>query len=144
MNRTEHFEVMRSRDDVVELLCRDETLLGLLPQGDTTIVESDGDHRTTETRYRALGREGIVTFRFTFQLDGSVRFEKVCDGNVWRKLEGLVSAEEIDDTSCEVRIELRGVTQALIPEFSIKAPLEQQIREMKTALEEMLKGRLND
>ena len=39
MNLTEHFEVMRPRDDVVELLCHDETLLELLPQGDTKIIE---------------------------------------------------------------------------------------------------------
>ena len=138
MNLTEYFEVMRPRDDVVELLCRDETLLELLPQGDTMIVESDGDRRTTETRYRALGREGVATFRFTFQMDGSVRFEKVCDGNVWRKLEGLVSVSEIDDESCEVRIELSGKTKALVPEFTIKAPMEAQIQEMTAGLEERL------
>ena len=138
MNLTEHFEVMRPRDDVVELLCRDETLLELLPQGDTMIVESDGDRRTTETRYRALGREGVATFRFTFQMDGSVRFEKVCDGNVWRKLEGLVFVTEIDDESCEVRIELSGKTKSLVPEFTIKAPMEAQIQEMTAGLEERL------
>ena len=138
MNLTEYFEAMRPRDDVVELLCRDETLLELLPQGDTVIVESDGDRRTTETRYRALGREGVATFRFTFQMDGSVRFEKVCDGNVWRKLEGLVSVTEIDDESCEVRIELSGKTKALVPEFTIKAPMEAQIQEMTEGLEERL------
>ena len=138
MDLTEHFEVMRPRDDVVELLCRDETLLELLPQGDTEIVESEGDNRTTETHYKALGREGVATFRFTFQMDGSVRFQKVCDGNVWRKLEGLVSVEEIDDASCEVRIELSGRTKALVPEFAIKAPMEEQIQEMTQALEERL------
>jgi hypothetical protein len=138
MHLTEQFEVMRPRDEVVELLCSNETLLGLLPQGETRIVESRGDRRTTETRYRALGREGVATFRFTFQMDGSVRFEKVCDGNVWRQLEGLVSVEEIDDASCEVRIELSGRTKTLVPEFTIKGPMEQQIQEMTAALEERL------
>lgn len=140
MNLTESFEVMRPRDDVVELLCSDETLLGLLPQGDTEIVESEGDHRTTETRYRALGREGVATFHFTFQMDGSVRFEKLCDGNVWKRLEGLVSVEELDDESCEVRIELSGRTKSLVPEFTIKGPMEDQIQDMTAALEERLRG----
>jgi len=140
MDLSERFEVMRPRDEVVDLLCRDETLLGLLPQGDTEIVESQGDERTTRTRYRALGREGVATFHFTFQMDGSIRFEKVCDGNVWRKLEGLVTVEEIDDQSCEVRIELSGRTKTLVPEFTIKAPMEDQIHEMTMALEERLGG----
>ncbi len=138
MHLTESFEVMRPRDDVVELLCSDETLLGLLPGGDTEIVESDGDRRTIETRYRTLGREGVATFHFTFLMDGDVRFEKVCDGNVWKKLEGLVSVEELDDDRCEVRIELSGKTKSFVPEFTIKAPMEEQIQDMTAALEERL------
>jgi hypothetical protein len=138
VNLNERFQVMRSRDDVVEILCRDETLLDLLPEGDTQIVSSEGDHRTTETRYTALGREGVATFDFTFLMDGGIRFSKVCDGNVWKKLEGLVSVEEIDDRSCEVTIELSGRTKALVPEFAIKGPMEDQIQEMTLALEEKL------
>jgi carbon monoxide dehydrogenase subunit G len=140
VNLKEHFEVTRSRDDVVEVLCRDETLLELLPEGDTEIVESEGDRRTTETRYRALGREGVAKFEFTFLMDGGIRFSKVCDGNVWKKLEGLVSVEEIDDESCEVSIELSGKTKTLVPEFTIKAPMEDQIHEMTLALEAKLSG----
>ncbi len=138
MHLTESFEVMRSRDEVVELLCSDKTLLGLLPKGDTQIIESDGDCRTTVTRYQILGREGFATFHFTFRIDGSVRFEKVCNGRVWQGLEGLVSVEERGDESCEVRIEISGRTKSFVPEISIKAPLEEQIRAMTTALEERL------
>ena len=138
MHLTESFEVMRPRDDVVELLCQDETLLGLLPQGDTEFVDSAGDRRTIETRYRALGREGVATFHFTFLMDGNVRFDKVCDGNVWKRLEGLVSVEELDGDSCEVRVELSGKTKSFVPEFTIKAPMEEQIQDMTAALEERL------
>ena len=35
MNLTRRFEVERSRDEIVDRLCRDETLLGLLARGDT-------------------------------------------------------------------------------------------------------------
>jgi carbon monoxide dehydrogenase subunit G len=140
MNLTERFEVARPRDEVVELLCCDEALLELMSQGETEIVDRDGDRRTTETRYTALGREGIATFRFTFLMDGNIRFEKVCDGNVWKKLEGTVSVEEIDAGSCEIEIELSGKTRALVPEFTIKGPMEEQIRDMTRALEERLRG----
>ena len=83
------FEVNRSRDEVVDLLCRDETLLALLP-GETEIVASEGDHRTMRTHYRALGRDGVATFDFTFLMDGNIRFQKVCDGRIWRELSGEV------------------------------------------------------
>ena len=138
MDLSERFEVVRPRDEVVELLCCDEALLELLPEGDTQIVESEGDRRTTETRYTALGIEGVATFRFTFLMDGNVRFEKVCDGRVWKRLEGLVSIEEIDDQSCEVTIELSGRTKALVPEITIRGPMEEQIQDMTAALEARL------
>jgi len=140
MDLSKRFVISRPRDEVVERLCCDETLLGLLSRGETEIVESDGDHRTTRTRYTALGREGVATFRFTFLMDGNVRFEKVCDGRVWKKLEGQVSVEELDDDSCEVKIELSGRTKALVPELAIKLPMEEQIRDMTAALEERLSG----
>jgi carbon monoxide dehydrogenase subunit G len=141
MKLSESFEVLRPRDDIVELLCAEETLLGLLPGGDTEVVARDGDHCTTETRYRALGHEGVARFRFSFLMDGSVRFEKVCDGKVWKKLEGLVCVEERTNESCEVRLELSGRTRSLVPEFTIKVPMEEQIRDMTAALVERLSGR---
>jgi len=140
---TNSFEVMRKRDDAVELLCSDETLLGLVPHGHTEIIESVGDRRTTQTRYRALGRAGVATFHFTFLLDGDVRFEKVCDGNVWKWLEGRVSVRERGTERCNVRIEISGRTKNLVPEFTIKAPMEDQIQEMTTALKERLNSRIS-
>jgi hypothetical protein len=135
---SERFEVARSRDEVVELLCCDEALLELLPQGDTEIVERDGDHRTTETRYTALGQEGVATFHFTFLMDGNIRFEKVCDGRVWKRLQGLVTIEELDEGHSQVTIELSGRTKALVPEITIRGPMAEQIQDMTAALEERL------
>lgn len=136
MDLSERFEVARPRDEVVELLCCDEALLGLMSQGETELVDSQGDRRTTRTRYTALGREGVATFHFTFRMDGSISFEKVCDGKVWKKLEGSVQIEEIDDQSCEVEIRLSGKTKALVPEFTIRGPMEEQIQDMASAIEE--------
>ena len=133
---TRSFELERPRDEIVERLCRDETLLGLLARGNTQIVESAGDRRTTRTEY--LGRQ--LTFHFTFLMDGNVRFEKVCDGNVWRELKGYVGVEELSDQRSRVSIELSGRTRSLIPEFTIKAPMEDQLLDMGEALEELLRG----
>jgi hypothetical protein len=138
MEIRKRFRSPTSRDEAVERLCRDETLTSLLP-GDTEIVESEGDRRTTRTRYVALGREGVATFHFTYQLDGNVRFEKVCDGKVWRRLEGSVEIEE-DGEGSRVTIEMEGRTKTFVPEVAIKVPLEDQMQTMVDALRELLDG----
>lgn len=130
------FEVERNRDEVVELLCRDEALLQLLP-GESEIVESKGDHRTLRTHYRALGRDGVATFEFTFLLDGNIRFQKVCDGRVWRELSGEVLIEERGRRT-QLRIKLSGRTKGLVPEFTIKQPMEEQVEQMSAALRDLL------
>ena len=130
------FEVNRSRDEVVELLCRDETLLKLLP-GETEIVASEGDDRTMRTHYRALGRDGVATFDFTFLMDGNIRFQKVCDGRIWRELSGEVQVEERHGGS-QLRIQMSGRTKGFVPEFTIKQPMEEQIEQMSDALRGLL------
>jgi hypothetical protein len=138
MDLCERFEIARPRDEVVELLCCDEALCELLSQGRTEVVDRDGDRRTIRTHYTALGREGVATFVFTFLMDGGLRFEKVCDGKVWKMLEGSVSIEEVDDVSCEVEIRLSGRTKAFVPELTIRAPMNDQIQEMASAIEDRL------
>ncbi len=140
MHLERSFPVWLSRDEVVDLLCRDETLLGLFPGGDTEIVERSGDTCTTRTRYNALGREGVATFHFTFLLDGDVRFEKVCDGVVWRELVGQVHIEE-RSSGTRLRIEMKGRTKPLVPEFSIKGQMEKQLEQMEASLRARLEGR---
>ena len=130
MHVERQFRVARERDEVVERLCDDKTLVELFP-GETEIVDSEGDRRTVRTRYDLLGRDAVVTFHFTYLLDGNVRFEKVCDGRVWRELIGHVTVEE-ERGGAQVRIEMRGSTKALVPERAIKAPLEEHIDTMET------------
>ena len=136
MELRKSFRTATSRDDAVERLCSDDTLTSLLP-GDSEIVDSSGDRRTTSTRYTALGREGVATFHFTYLLDGNVRFEKVCDGNIWRRLEGRVAVDEDGDGSV-VTIEMLGKTKTLVPELAIKGPLEDQMQTMVDALRGLL------
>jgi hypothetical protein len=131
------FDVKRPRAAAVEIASRDETLLGLFPDTKTEIVESEGNRRTTRSHYSALGRSGTATFHFTFLPDGDVEFAKVCDGNVWRELTGRL-AFRARGTGTRVHISLDGRTRSLVPEFTIKGAMRDQIEEMAAALRERI------
>jgi len=133
------FEVECSHESAVEIAARDETLLGLFPDSETEIVASDGDRKTTRTHYTALGRSGTATFHFTYLLDGDVRFEKECDGNVWRELRGKLSFLERGERT-RVCIEMEGRTKSLVPEFTIKVPMRDQLDQMARALRARLQS----
>ena len=139
MRLEKQFDVKTPRGAAVAVLDDDDTLLGLFPDTDTEIVERKARRRTTRTRYRALGREGTVTFHFDVSPDGNVVFEKVCDGNVWRELRGLVRFEERGQGT-RVRIEMEGRTRTLVPEFTIRGPMQEQIEQMATALRKKLQA----
>ena len=129
----ESFESDRSRDHAVDVIAREDTLTSLFPDAKTEILERSGDRVTARTHYKALGREGTATFHFDYLMDGTVRFEKVCDGNVWKELRGEVVVDDEGD-GCLVTIEMEGRTKGLVPEFTIRAPMKEQIRDMARAL----------
>ena len=132
-------DVARPRDEVLEALWRDETLTELFPDAETEVVESGPERKTTRTRYRALGREGVATFHFDRLPDGNLAFEKVCDGRVWRELYGELSVEAHRGGS-RIRLTMEGRTRPLVPELAIRGPLREQIEEMARALEERFGG----
>lgn len=134
MDLQKQFDVDKPRDDAVEVTLEDTTLLELFPDTESEIVERKGDRRTVRSRYKALGQEGVATFHFDALLDGSVRFEKVCDGRIWRQLAGKVTFEELGETRTRVRIELSGRTKGLVPEFTIKGAMHDQLDQMSKAL----------
>ena len=137
MHLEKQFDVKRPREETVAIAARDETLLGLFPDTKTEIVAAQGQRRTARTTYTALGREGTATFHFDFRADGNVDFEKVCDGRVWRELTGVVSFET-RGKGTRVRIVMDGRTRALVPEFTIKGAMRDQIDQMARALRERL------
>jgi len=137
MKMDQQFEVSCDRDRAVELVARQETLVSLFPDSPTEIVGRAGDRVTARTHYAALGREGIATFHFDYLIDGSVRFEKVCDGNVWKELRGELSFDEAD-AGCLVTLEMEGRTKGLVPEFTIRGPMKEQIEKMAEALRRKL------
>ncbi len=137
MHLEKEFDVKQTRDAAFESVARDETLLALFPETRTEIVEREGNRRTVCSHYRALGQEGTATFHFTFLPEGEVRFEKVCDGRVWRQLEGRVCFEE-RGAKTRVRVTMDGRTKPLVPEFTIRGAMQDQLEQMVRALRRRL------
>ena len=137
MRIAKQFEVNQERAAAVEAIAKDETLLELFPETRTEIVESKGRRRTLRSHYTALGQQGTATFHFTFHPEGEVTFEKVCDGRVWRELKGEVSFEA-RKKGTRVRIRMEGRTKPLVPEFTIRGAMNDQLEQMSAALRERL------
>jgi carbon monoxide dehydrogenase subunit G len=137
MHLSKEFEVSRRREEVAAKLSDEALLDALFPDAATEVVARSGSRRTVESRYTALGREGVATFHFDYVDNGDVQFAKVCDGRVWRKLVGCVELEAAGDAT-RVRIELDGNTKALVPEIAIRGPMRDQLDQMTTALKRWL------
>ena len=136
MKIDQEFVVGRGRGEVVQSLDRDETFAALFPD---TRVRSISDHeRETLTPYPGPGRARDIRFVFRTAADGNVRFEKVCDGNIWRSLEGEVRVESVDDRMTRVVLSMEGRTRAFVPELTIRAPMRDQIGQMAKALRTIL------
>lgn len=133
MRLSKEIRVRASEQTVAGILAEDSTLTGLFPESETKIVAREGSRRTVRSHYRALGREGDATFHFDVDERGGMHFEKVCDGNVWKQLRGGVRFEGRGGRTW-VRISLEGKTKGLVPEFTIKVPMQQQIDQMAEAL----------
>jgi hypothetical protein len=127
------FEVDRPPEFASRIASLDGTLLSLFADAKTEIVEREGDRRTTQTHYNALGREGVATFHFHSLSDGRISFEKVCDGNVWQELSGTVLFEK-RGAGTQVTLKMVGRTKALVPEFAIRSPMRDQIEQMASSL----------
>jgi carbon monoxide dehydrogenase subunit G len=130
------FTVKRSRKAVATRLDDDATFSALLPE--TRIVSNENGTRETHTSLAALGQSRDVRFLFHTQPDGNVSFEKICDGNVWRSLEGEVTLEPLDRSRTRVVLSMEGRTRTLIPEITIRAPMREQFERMARALRERL------
>ena len=139
MKLEKSFDVRCGRDAAVAALAREETLLGLFPDTKSEIVSREAGRTTVRTHYRALGQDGTATFHFRFEPSGELRFEKVCDGRVWRQLEGAVAFAG-SGTRTRVRIEMEGRTKPFVPELAIRGPMRDQLDKMASALRERLES----
>jgi hypothetical protein len=140
MKLSKEFEVTASRERATEVLAEDDTLTSLFPDTQTDIVARSARRRTTKSSYKLLGQDGVATFHFDTQPDGSVAFEKICDGRVWKQLCGRVTLQQ-RGAKLRVQIEMEGRTKGLVPEFTIKAPLQKQLDDMAKALRRRMEKR---
>ncbi len=124
---------------VHEVLANEETLLGLFPNAKNEVIDRSDSRMTVRSQYRALGRDGEATFHFSWSSDGSLSFEKVCDGNIWKQLRGEVTASE-SPGGTRVRIQMDGRTKTFVPEITIRVPMEMQLDEMADALRAQLEA----
>ena len=131
------FDVDRPRAEAAQLLTDEAILCELFPDSKTEIIARNGQRRTIASHYTALGREGVATFHFDYEPGGDIHFEKVCDGRIWRELRGAVTLTERKQKT-RVRIELEGRTKALVPEFTIRGPMQDQLEQMAKALRKRL------
>jgi carbon monoxide dehydrogenase subunit G len=133
------FIVRRPKAELAQVLASDATVTQLFP--DTEIVSSNGGTRETKTRVSALGVETTVRFVFRSAADGGLRFEKICDGRIWRSLVGAVQLLPVNEATTRVRVEMEGTTKALVPEFTIRAPMKEQLQQMTRSLRDRLERR---
>jgi hypothetical protein len=135
---SKEFDVRAPLARVAAVLEQDATLTDLFPGAETEIVGRQGETRTTRSRYRLLGRQGEAVFHFTTGADG-MRFEKECDGRLWKQLSGRVVLRARGEAT-RIAIEIEGRTKGLVPEFTIRKPLDDQLDEMVAALRRRLEG----
>ncbi len=142
MELSRSFEVDQPADTAARIAASDETLARLFEGTKTEIIGREANRRTIRTHYTALGRDGVATFQFLFCDEGSIQFEKVCDGNVWRKLEGVVSFTKLEKGGrgggTRVTLQLSGSTKSLVPELAIRAPMKAQLDQMTESLRKCL------
>lgn len=115
----------------------DDMLRALFPDTRTEVVERSSVRKTIVTEYSALGQQGEATFHFELDDDRAVRFAKVCNGRVWKKLAGQVRFDS-KGAGTRVTISMDGRTKGLVPEFTIRAPLKDQLEQMAGALQRHL------
>ncbi len=132
MKLEESFVISRPRKHLLPALDEDATFTSLFPR--TRIVSHQGSRRETSTPFTAMGQSREL--RFVFELDpkGVLRFRKICDGNVWRSLQGEVRLESQGDDSTRVVLQMEGQTRSFVPEVTIRLPMRKQIDEMAQAL----------
>lgn len=136
MKLEKEFVVGASRDSVAKALAEDATYTELF--SDTELTSSRDGVRETKTHFQALGQARDVRFVFETERDGNVRFHKICDGNVWRSLQGEVRLQKSGDSRTKVRLRMEGRTRALVPELTIRGPMREQFDQMVSSLRKRL------
>lgn len=136
MRVAKEFFVERSREELELLLDGDEAFESLLPG--MRIAKRDGPLREVVAPNPAPGVDRPVRFRFETFPDGELRFEKICDGNVWRSLRGRIELEASGTGRTRVQLRLEGKTRAQVPELEVRLPMQEQVDQMTESLRNRL------
>ncbi len=86
------------------------------------------------------GRSRDIRFVFRSLPTGELHFEKICDGNIWRSLEGEVRIEIVDANMTRIVLSMQGRTRAYVPEMTIRMPMREQLEQMAKALRARLEN----
>ena len=140
MNLEREFPLECSRQEIVDALRSDEVLANIFP--DTRIQAGADGTRETFTRDNALGQQKELHMIFHTEDSGDLCFEKVCDGSVWRSLDGRIELEALEYQVTNVRIAMKGRTRPLVPELTIRGPMESQLDQMADSLQKQPRGRI--
>lgn len=132
------FIVARPFDEIAADLSTDRTLEALFPN--TEFTRRDDGTIETRTPFEALGSSRDIRFIVSEERAGLLHFSKICDGNVWRSLEGDLCVEEVDARASRVVLELEGRTRAFVPELTIRVPMREQIEQMAKNLRSQLES----
>jgi carbon monoxide dehydrogenase subunit G len=132
MHLEREFSIGRPLAEVARALDSDETIAALIPN--TRVTGTGAGRRETLTQVSVGGVQRELRFVFENRPDGSVRFSKICDGRIWRSLEGEIRFEAQGESRTRVRLSMDGRTRALVPELAISGPMRSQLDEMVEAL----------
>ncbi len=135
MHLEKEFSVDVERDQVARILDDDQLYTTLLPR--TEITRSDGGVRETLTRVQVAGTETKLRFVFQTGTNGNVRFHKICEGSVWRKLEGEIRLRPVGGGT-RVSVSLDGRTRALVPELPLKGGVRSKLEEIASTLQDRI------
>lgn len=132
MRVTKEFFVERERGEIQSLLDEDLTFESLFPG--MRVAKRDGPHREIAAPNPTPGTDRLIRFRFETLPNGNLRFEKVCDGNVWRSLAGAIELERSGRAQTRVMLRLEGKTRSLVPELAIRLPMREHVDQMTESL----------
>ncbi|NRA01680.1 MAG: hypothetical protein HRU00_03665 [Myxococcales bacterium] len=132
MRVAKEFFVERDRGEILSLLDEDVTFESLFPG--MRVTKRDGPRREIVAPNPAPGTDHPVRFRFETLPDGNLRFDKICDGNIWRSLAGGIELEPSGHARTRVKLRLEGKTRSLVPELAIRLPMREQVDQMTESL----------
>ena len=133
MHLEKDFSVAKARQEVAQALDDDATFETLFP--DTSVASRGGGVRETTTQVALAGVSRELRFVFETAPDGNIHFHKICDGNIWRSLEGDIQLESLGTDRTRVSVSMEGKTRAFVPERAISGQMKKQLNDMVDALQ---------